>query len=154
MKLGILPRRSLDDQSLGELGMDAPVTPFVGIGQRRAPHRLAEAHMVELRRLHRQTRLDVTQALPPGQLRERHRAILLGAGKHSHATIAAIARNDPRKGAPRKEIHQLGEQRLAGIHRHLLGNPPNSARASSNRHHTNTPKIQAKSCCCRPDVTP
>src|ERR1700687_5710571 len=31
----------LDDQSLGELGMDAPVAPFVGIGQRRAPHRVA-----------------------------------------------------------------------------------------------------------------
>src|SRR5271163_4725448 len=94
---------SLADQSLGQFGMNAPVAPFIGIGQRRATHRFAETHAIELRRLNRQTGLDVAQALPVGQLRESHGPILFGARKRPHTTIAAIARNDPRERAPRQE---------------------------------------------------
>jgi hypothetical protein len=38
----------LADQSLGQLRVNAPVARLVGIGQRRAPHRIAEAHGIEL----------------------------------------------------------------------------------------------------------
>jgi hypothetical protein len=37
----------LADQSLGQLCVNAPVARLVGIGQRRAPHRIAEAHGIE-----------------------------------------------------------------------------------------------------------
>ncbi len=50
----------LEDQPLGQLGIDAPVAPFVGIGQCRAPDWLAEAHVIELRRVDRKTGLDVS----------------------------------------------------------------------------------------------
>ena len=36
-------RPRLGDEPLGQRRMDTPVAPFVGIGQRRAPDRLAEA---------------------------------------------------------------------------------------------------------------
>jgi hypothetical protein len=49
----------LADQSLGQLRVNVPVARLVGIGQRRAPHRIAEAHGIEFRGLHRQAGFDV-----------------------------------------------------------------------------------------------
>lgn len=68
---GELPR--LSDQSLGELRVDAPVAGLVGVGQGRAPHRLPEAHRVELMRLRRQAGFDIAQAFPIGLLRKGQR---------------------------------------------------------------------------------
>ena len=59
------------DQPLRELGVDAPVPALVGVREGGAPHRRADAHVVQLGRLRRQAGLDVAQALPAGQLRER-----------------------------------------------------------------------------------
>src|ERR1017187_3894266 len=101
----------------------------------RTACRLAKAHVVELRGLSRQADLDIAQALSVGQLRERHRSVLLGTAQRSHPSVATVARNNPRKGAPRQKIHELGEKRFADVHGRLLGKTPNSARSSSNRHH-------------------
>src|ERR1019366_4985891 len=119
----------------GRTPLNAPVARLVGIGQRRSPDRLAKAHVVELRGLSRQADLDIAQALSVGQLRERHRSVLLGTAQRSHPSVATVARNNPRKGAPRQKIHELGEKRFADVHGRLLGKTPNSARSSSNRHH-------------------
>ena len=133
-----LPR--LGNQPVGELRVNPPVARLVGIGQRRPPHRLAKTHVVELRGLSRQARFDIAQTFPIGQLRERHGAILLGTVQRSHPEVAAVPRNDPPERAPRQKIHQLGEQRLAGVHGRLLGKiPSRSARPSSNRHHPFSP---------------
>ena len=64
------------DQPLREVGIDPPVPVFVGVRQGRAPNGVPEPAMVELARLRLETGLDVAQALPVGQLRERHRPIL------------------------------------------------------------------------------
>lgn len=125
----------LRDQALSQLRVDAPVAHLVRVGQRRAPDRIAKAHVVELRGLRREARLNVAQALAIGQLGERHGAILLGAGQRAHPPVAIVARDQPSEGAPWKEIHQLSEQRLAGVHVHPLGSPAEGAPASSNRHH-------------------
>jgi hypothetical protein len=119
--VGVQPSR-LDDQSLGQLRVNAPVARLIGIGQRRAPHRIAEAHGIKFRGLHRQAGFDVAQALPVGQLGERHGPIVLGAGQRPHPLIATVPRHNPRERAPRQKIHQLGEKRLATVHRRLLGN--------------------------------
>src|SRR5208337_686033 len=109
-------------------------------GQGRAPHRLAKAHVVQLRGLHRQTGLDVAQALPPSKWAEGHTPELLGATERPHPSVAAVALDDTGEGAPRQKIHQLGEKRLAAVHGHLLGSSPKSARSRSNRHHAFLPK--------------
>src|SRR5208283_3533234 len=80
----------LDNQSLGQIRVDAPVARFVGVRQRRAPDRFAQTHVVELRRLDGQAGLDIAQALPVGQLGKRHGPILLGAGENPHPMVAAV----------------------------------------------------------------
>jgi hypothetical protein len=114
----------LGDQSLGQLRVNAPIARLVGIGQRRTPHRIAEAHGIEFRDLHRQAGFDVAQALPVGQLSERHGSIMLGTRQRPHPMVATVPRDNPGEPAPRQKIHQLGEKRLATVHRRLLGNLP------------------------------
>ena len=123
------------DRPLSHLGIDAPVTPFVGIGQGRAPDRLAEPHVIELRRVDRKAGLNVAQALAQGQLGDGHGPVLLGAGEHPNPAVAIVAGDDPDKRRPRQEIHQLSEQVLAGVHGRLRGKTPQSAPSNSNRHH-------------------
>lgn len=129
----------LRDQSLRQLGMDAPVPRLVRVGQRGATNGRAKSHGVELARLGLQTGLDVAQALAVGQLCERHRSILLGAGERADAMVAAIAQDQTLERAPWQKVHQLGEQRLACVH----GSLPGKFRgrmpwATSNRHHAQT----------------
>ena len=45
------------DHAFGEFGMDAPVAVLVGFGQGGTPHRLAQAHVIELSGLGRETPL-------------------------------------------------------------------------------------------------
>ncbi len=124
------------DQPLRHFRMDAPVAPFVGIGQGRASNRLAEAHVVKFRRMHRQAYLDIAQAFPVAQLGKGHGAVLLGAGQRPHPVIAAVPLDNPGKGRPRQEIHDLREHRLAGVHGHLQAETWEIAPArSSSRHH-------------------
>ena len=127
------------DQTLGELGVDAPVACFVCIGERGAAHRFAKAHVVELAGLSRETRLDVAQALSVGELRERHHAKLFRAGERAGSMIAAVALHDALEARPRQEIHDLCEQRLAGIHARCSGDEPRELRRPtapcSSRHH-------------------
>ena len=129
----------LGDQPVGELRVNAPVAQLVGIGQRRTPHRFAKAHVVELRGLSRQADFDIAQALSIGQLRKRHRPILLGTAQCSHPSVAIVTYNNPCEGAPGQKIHELSEKRFAGVHERLLGKIPNSAQQSSNRHHRFSP---------------
>ena len=127
-----LPR--LGDQPLGQIRVDAPIARFVGVGQRRAPNRFAQAHVIQLRRLNRQARLDIPQTLPVGQLGKRHGPVLLAAVQRTHPIVATIPRNDPAESLPRQKLHQLSEKRLAGVHRSPLGKFPKNA-PSSNRGH-------------------
>ena len=118
-RVGCIEFSRLGNQSLGKVGVDAPVAPFVGIGQRGAAHRLAQSHMVELRRLRRKTNFDVAQTLPVSELGKGHATKLLGATQSSRAVIATVARNDSMKGFPWQEVHDLRKQRLASVHHPL-----------------------------------
>jgi len=81
---------------------------------------------------------DVAQTLAVGQLRKGHRPDLLGVRQHPNAFVATMARHDPMKGLPRQKVHDLGEQRLAGVHGGLRAKSRKPARIGnrrSNRHH-------------------
>ena len=143
-------RPRLGDEPLGQRRMDTPVAPFVGIGQRRAPDRLAEAHVIEFRCVDREAGLSVAQAFPVGQLGEGHGPVLLGAGKRPDPVIAAIPVDDPRESSPWQEVHELSEQGLAGVHEHLLGETPKSAPSNSNRHHAFSLQTPQKSWLSKP----
>ena len=129
------------DQQGGEIRPDVPVARLVRVGQRGAFDRRAKTHRVQLGRIGRQAGLYVAQALAPGQLREGHGAELLRARQGAHAGIAAVAMHDAREARPRYELHDLGEQRLACVHRHSSrlstpGSFASSDRRSSSRHQT------------------
>src|SRR5271168_3181551 len=109
-------RASLDDQPLSQLEVDAPVARLVSVGQRRASDRRADAHVVKLAGLSRQTHFDIAQALAVGQLREGHDAKLLGATEAARPVIAAVSIDDAVEGLPRQEVHGLREQGLAEVH--------------------------------------
>jgi hypothetical protein len=129
------------DQHGGQIGPDAPVAQFVGIGQRGALDRRTKAHRVELGRIGRQAHLDVAQALAPGQLREGHRAKLLRTRQRARTGVAGVAMHDARKARPWHELHDLGEQGFANIHAHSSGQSTRGKYAvlgnkSSSRHQT------------------
>jgi len=128
----------LNDQASGKCLPDTPVARFVGVRQRRSGHRFAKSHVVQLCRLGQQAGFDIPQALSVGQLREGHGSELLGAGQRPHPLVATVARHDPMKGLPRQKVHDLGEQRLAGVHGSIRGKARNSAGtaiSNSNRRH-------------------
>ena len=107
--LANIKRSRLGDQSLCEIGVDAPVAGLVGIGQGRTRNRSADAHVVELRCLSRQARFYVAQTLPIGQLGERHDTKLLRTAKGTNSIVPSIASDDTMKCAPREKIHDLGK---------------------------------------------
>jgi hypothetical protein len=135
----------LRDQALGEFGLDAPMPRLVGIGQRRAFDRMSQTHVVELGRVRRQASFDIAQTLAISQLREGHHSKLLGTGKRLHVALATMSLDDTGETRPRQKIHQLGEQRLAGVHGRLRvrysRNPPGTRFCRSNRHHPSSPEI-------------
>jgi hypothetical protein len=140
----------LPDEPLREFGVDTPIAVLVGMGQGGASHRRANAHVIELGGLCRQAGLDVAQALAIGQLCKRQDAEVFGTGQRSHPVIAAIARDDASEGRPRKKVHQLREQGLAGVHRESSGkyspDDPLKALSRSSRHHQILAKKDCDSC--------
>ncbi len=107
----------LCDQPMRELGIDSPVSSFVGICQGRAPDRRTNAHVVQLGRLRGETRFDIAQALPVGQLRKRQSAKMFGARQGANTVVPIVPGDDSVKSFPRKVVHDLSKQCLSGIHR-------------------------------------
>lgn len=137
--LGAVGLSRLGNQALGEVGIDAPVAPLVGIRQCRPAHRFAKAHAGELRGLGRETSFAVAQAFPVGELGKSHATKLLGATQCADAVVATVTRDQSGKGGPGQKVHQLSEQRLAMIHGILRGvdslKHARNGNPRSNRHH-------------------
>lgn len=128
------------DQTLCEVGIDAPVSPGAGIGQGGALDRLPAAHVIELARLRGETDLDVAKALPIGQLGKRHDPIVLSTRQRLDVSVALVAIDDMREGCPGQEVHQLCEQGFAGVHDGDLRGRyrKNGRNRRSSRHHPET----------------
>jgi hypothetical protein len=125
------------DKDLRYIGIDAPVSLFVGGSERVARNPPAEAHMVELLLAGAQTRLEVAQTLPLRQLSEGHTKELVATREAPHTAITTVTRNASIKGIPRCEIHDLREHRATGMHGPLRGlrseQDASGPRPSSNR---------------------
>ena len=61
--------------------------------------------------------INVTYIANYNKLRESHDAKLVGATEGSYPVIAAVTIHNAMEGLPRKEVHDLREQRLAIVHR-------------------------------------
>src|SRR5204863_9827989 len=96
---------------------------FVGIGQRASRNVPAKSCVIQLRPQRPQTSRDVPQALPKGQLGERHRLKLIPTGKSSHAIVAAKAPDARVELVSWKELHQLRKDQPAGMHRSSFPSP-------------------------------
>jgi len=104
------------DQVLGEIGVNAPVAPLVGVRQGGARHRVAEAHVVELGTERAQAGLDVAQAFAVGQLGEGHGEKLLPAREAANPAIPFVAKRATAKFSIRKMADQLRKDGAALVH--------------------------------------
>ena len=105
------------NQALGELGVDAPVPNFVGIGQGAARDPSANAHVIELRDLGAQTGFDVAQALAKRELREGHAQILIETREALDLVLAVVLGDATAKRGQRQMLRELREDKSALVHR-------------------------------------
>jgi len=110
-------RGRLTDEGVGEVGKDAPVAFFVGIGQRAAGGGLADARVIELRAEGRQTGFDVAQTFAPGQLRESQNEKLFVGGQFADAEVAAVTGDTLVELVFGEEVQELGEDSATFVHR-------------------------------------
>jgi len=103
-------------QYLREVGIDSPVAHLVRIRQCVARNTAANTHVIKLRARRTETRLDIAQAFPVGQLCERHAQELIPARETLEFVVAIVAIDASAKILRRKKVHQLRENRFAGIH--------------------------------------
>src|SRR2546425_9082684 len=128
-------RRGLLNEPLSEVGEDAPVAAFVGVGQCAAGGGLANTAVIELGTQGAQTGFDVAQTFAPGQLGKSHDGELFVAGQLADPEVAAIALNTLVEFVFGQTVQQLGENGAAFVHKES-GPPWGGARpcerASSN----------------------
>ncbi len=105
------------DQPLGEARVDAPIAGRIGIGQGVAGYVAANPQMIELRRLRSKARLDISQTVSVGQLREGHAQVLIETREALDLVLPRITREATAERRLRKMAHQLRKPELALMHR-------------------------------------
>lgn len=104
------------DQRLGKLGIDAPIPSLVRIGKVGASDVATQTHVVKLGRLRLKASGDIPQALPKSQLRESHAQKLVPTSERSGVEVSVVLADQPSKGMPGRQLHQLGENQLSRVH--------------------------------------
>lgn len=109
-------RSSYSDQALCEVGIDAPVSNRIRIGQRVARHRTAKSHVIELGGLAAQTGFDVAQTLAKGQLRECHTQKLVETSEVFDLALSIVASDTSAESSQRQVRHNLRKNKFACVH--------------------------------------
>jgi len=109
-------RSSNSDQALGKVGIDAPISNGIRVGQCVARYRAAKAHMVEFGGLTAQTGFDVAQALAVGQLRKRHAHKLVETGEMLDLVFSVVADDTTAESGQRQVRHHLRKNKFARVH--------------------------------------
>lgn len=110
----------LDNETLGEVPVDAPVALLVRIGERAPRDGTAEAEVVELVRYRAEAGFDVAQTLSIRELSEGHRQVLVAAGELSDSPVAVVAPDAAVQYEAGAMRHQLREHRLPVVHHPFL----------------------------------
>ncbi len=118
----------LTDEGVGEVGKDAPVAIFIGIGQSAAGGGLADAGVVEFRAEGRQAGFDVAQTFAPSQLSKRQHEELFISGEFADAAVAVVTGDTLVELVFGEEVEELGEDAATFVHkvenRRNAGNHP------------------------------
>ena len=116
-KFGVGVQRASDvDESTGEIGVDSPIAPFVGIGQRGASDGSSEAAVIELGALRPQTDFDVAKTLAIGQLGKSHGQKLIPTRESAHTRLPSYLLNAATKFVVREKLHDLSKYGLSLVH--------------------------------------
>jgi len=110
-------RGGLPDEGLGEIGKDAPVAIFIGIGQSAAGGGLADAGVVEFRAEGRQAGFDVAQTFAPDQLGKRQHEELFISGEFADAAVAVVTGDTLVELVFGEEVEELGEDGATFVHK-------------------------------------
>jgi hypothetical protein len=108
------------DQYLCEIGVDAPVPIFVGIGKCASRNRAAYSHVVELALNCAKARFDIPKAFPKSELSKCHAEELVQAGKTLDLVVSVVSQNAFAEIVHGKKVHQLRENSATDIHRPFL----------------------------------
>ena len=120
--------------SAGNLGEDAPVAVFVGVGQIRSRHPTTDTHAIRRRPPPEQTGLDAAQTLPVGQLREHHRGKVIVGRERTRRPRHRKSSRRPRQLHLIQACDDLGEDGRTGIHfRPRMADKPLSPTTSATR---------------------
>jgi len=104
------------DENLSEVCIDAPISVFVGIGQRAARDTRSDAHVIKLRAIAAQADFDVSQAFAVGELSECHAKKLVETGKTLDLVISTVTSNATVKRPKRKVLHDLRKSDSTRVH--------------------------------------
>lgn len=105
------------NQHLSEVGVDAPVAGFVGVSQSVSGDLAPNSHVIKLGFRHAQTRFDIPQTFPVGQLRKGHTEKLIPTRKTFHLVIAVVPFHTLAKLVRWYKVHQLSKNDSPDIHR-------------------------------------
>ena len=110
-------RGGLPDEDLGEIGKDAPVAVFIGLGQRAAGGGLADAGVVKFRAEGRQAGFDVAQTFPPSQLGKGQHEELFISGEFADAVVAMVTGDTLVELIFGEAVEELGEDGATFVHK-------------------------------------
>lgn len=128
------------DQNLGEIGVDSPVSDQIGVGQGIAGNLAAKAHMIKLGLGDAKACLDISKALPEGELSKGHAKELVPTRETFDLVASFVPCNAFTELVLRQEVHQLRENRFAGVHVPLP--PQGMGKYGPYRPGTSNPKAQ------------
>ena len=110
----------LGDEDLGEVGIDAPIARFVGVGQGVSGDSSAKPHVIEPTPHGSKAGLDIAETFAIRQLSEGQTEELIEAGETLDLVVAAVTPNAFSKFVKGQEVGNLGKDGRLGIHRSLL----------------------------------
>lgn len=104
------------DQRVGEIGIDSPIAPLVGVRQCGASDRAAKTTVVKLAPLCSQAGFDIPQTVTVGQLSKCHGKKLIPARQSPYASVAVVSLHATTEVVVGDKLHDLGKNSLSLIH--------------------------------------